>query len=352
LSAALVERIAARASEGLPPTLEETAALVALPPGPAAEALFEGASALRDARFGKGVFLYGFVYLSTHCRNNCSFCHFRSELGIPRYRKAPGEILEAASRLAESGVHLIDLTMGEDPAYLSDEGFEALCSVVSAAKRETGLPVMLSPGLLPAGRLAMAKRAGADWYALYHETHNRGLFAKWRRGQSYDGRWEAKKAAVEAGLLVEEGLLLAAGASPADVAESISLMGSIPARQVRAMTYVPSPGGLPPDLSAGGIHHELATIAALRLWHPEALIPASLDVEGLKGLLPRIRAGANVVTSLVPAGRGFGGVASKDLDVDNLNRGAAKVAEGLAAAGRFAASAADYRRWLGSAAAQ
>jgi methylornithine synthase len=90
----------------------------------------------------------------------------------------------------------------------------------------------------------------------------------------------------------------------------------------------------------------------LRLSLPEALIPASLDVEGLKGLEPRIRAGANVVTSLVPAGSGLAGVASKDLDIDNLNRGAEKVAQKLEALGHFAAQAQDYRRWLEAARAQ
>ena len=238
--------------------------------------------------------------------------------------------------------------MGEDPGYLSGCGFEELLEIVRAVKREASLPVMLSPGLLPPERLAAAKEAGADWYALYQETHNRGLFAKWRRGQDYDARIKAKEAAAALGLMVEEGLLLGAGASPADLAESISAMRRLPASQARAMTYVPSPGGLAPDPLAASPNQELLAIALLRLSLPDALIPASLDVEGLKGLAPRVEAVANVVTSLVQAGTGLAGVASVDLDIDNLGRGAAKATEALRSIGHFAASRDDYLGWLGA----
>ena len=45
------------------------------------------------------------------------------------------------------------------------------------------------------------KKAGADWYACYQETHNRELFGKLRLEQDYDARWEAKVFAKAAGLL-------------------------------------------------------------------------------------------------------------------------------------------------------
>jgi methylornithine synthase len=346
LDVASVERLVARAAEGSPPSLDETAALVSLTPGPAAEALLEGAAAIREREFGRKVFLYGFVYISTFCRNNCRFCNDRSELTVERYRKSPDEILKAASNLAESGVHLIDLTMGEDERYLDEPGFEDLLGLVRAVASTTGLPVMLSPGLLSGDRLAAAKAAGADWYALYQETHDRGLFELWRRGQDYDERMAAKLDALAAGLLVEEGILLGAGAPPDSLARSIAQMRALGARQVRAMTYVPSPGGLPPAPAPSGILQELLTIAALRLSMPGALIPASLDVEGLRGLEPRVRAGANVITSLVPAGSGLAGVANRNLDIDSGDRGPVRAAERLRAMGLSAARPSDYRDWL------
>ena len=87
------------------------------------EVLFQKAREVRQNHFGNKVFMYGFIYASTYCRNDCSFCLFRcSNSQTKRYRKSKEEIVAAALRLADSGVHLIDLTMGEDPAIFNGGG--------------------------------------------------------------------------------------------------------------------------------------------------------------------------------------------------------------------------------------
>ena len=91
--------------------------------------LFCEARRIRQQNFGPEIFLYGFVYFSTYCRNGCRFCGFRSQNRQSiRYRRSREEILEAAVRLRDSGVNLLDLTMGEDPYYLNDgeRGYERL----------------------------------------------------------------------------------------------------------------------------------------------------------------------------------------------------------------------------------
>jgi methylornithine synthase len=328
LTADQVSLIVERSSNGSPPTLTEIAALLRLTSKAATEALFEGARKLREIYFGNRVFLYGFIYLSTYCRNNCAFCHWRTELTtLSRYRKTADEIYGAAIELAAAGVSLIDLTMGEDPQLLTPDGFELLCQTAAKIGQQTQLPIMLSPGVLSQTQLSMARRAGVTWYALYQETHNRNLFKAWRRGQDFEKRMKSKKKAAAMGFLVEEGVLLGAGATPEDLADSIVAMGKLGATQLRAMAYVPSPGGLPPDYRVKASNQELLMIAVLRLSYPRALIPASLDVEGLQGLAPRLSAGANVVTSLVPAYLGLAGVAHQALDIENHNRGVEKVSE-------------------------
>jgi methylornithine synthase len=54
--------------------------------------------------------------------------------------------------------------------------------MVKAVKAETGLAVMVSPGLLDGQGLALIEKAGADWYALYQETHNHALFERAEAG--------------------------------------------------------------------------------------------------------------------------------------------------------------------------
>ena len=77
--------------------------------------VFDAAREARHRAFGNKVFLYGFLYLSTHCRNDCAFCQYRrSNPSLDRSRKPLGEMLEAAGRLAADGIHLLDLTLGED----------------------------------------------------------------------------------------------------------------------------------------------------------------------------------------------------------------------------------------------
>ena len=53
--------------------------------------VFDAAREARHRAVGNQVFLYGFLYLSTHCRNDCAFCQYRrSNSSLERYRKPFG----------------------------------------------------------------------------------------------------------------------------------------------------------------------------------------------------------------------------------------------------------------------
>lgn len=338
----------ARRGEGL--GTEELRFLLELTEQEDLERLFETARDLRRDVFGTGVFLYGFVYFSTYCRNDCRFCLFRrSNHGKPRYRKPAEEVLKTASGLAASGVHLVDLTLGEDPGVLGrgGKGAEALAELASQVKKSVnGLPLMLSPGLVGEAALRRYAAAGVDWYACYQETHDRRLFAELRPGQSFEARWQAKRAARRMGFLVEEGILCGVGEGPAQLARSIDRMRALDADQVRVMSFVPQPGTPMADHPAPDFRRELKILATLRLAFPDRLVPASLDVEGLDGLKRRLDAGANVVTSLIAPDSGMEGVAGACRDVGNGRRTAAAVLPVLSACGLEPASRAVYLEWI------
>jgi methylornithine synthase len=290
------------------------------------DAVLRTAGELRFRYFRNQVFLYGFIYISTFCRNQCNFCYFRSANALPvRYRREVSEITEAAQRLAESGVHLIDLTLGEDPQYFEDRGFEPLGELVKAVRQTTDLPIMVSPGVVPTDVLSDFARAGVSWYACYQETHNRELFEILRPGQCYGARLERKEQARRLGMLTEEGLLCGIGESARDIADSIEAMRFLEASQMRAMTFVPQKGTPLESWKKADPLREILTIAVLRLVFPDRLIPASLDVAGLAGLESRLKAGANVVTSLVPPGFGLAGVAQSSLDIADARRTTASI---------------------------
>ena len=310
------------------------------------EELYAAARRVRDKEFGKKIFTYGFVYFSTYCKNNCTFCYYRtSNSGIDRYRKTKEEVVELSASLQDAGINLSDLTMGEDPQMYAN-GYEKLLDLISAVHDDVGINIMASPGALPHEMFAKVRDAGADWYACYQETYNRELFESLRLNQSFDDRRNQKTWAMEAGLLAEDGMMIGLGETVRDRAETISTMSSLGCGQVRAMTFVPQVGTPMQDFTPYDSTEELKAIAIMRLLNQDKLIPCSLDVEGVAGLKKRINAGANVVTSIVPPSKHLAGVAQHELDIENGNRSVEHVFELLEDMGHHHASSAEYRAYL------
>lgn len=311
--------------------------------------LFEAARIVRTRYFGSTVFLYGFLYFSTYCRNNCNFCQYRkSNQKLVRYRKTQPEITAAAREMAAAGVHLIDLTMGEDPELYGSgkSGFSRLVTMVKAVQAETALPVMISPGTLPDSTLAQLADAGVTWFACYQETHNRALYKRLRQGQGFQNRLDKKHLAKRLGMLIEEGLLTGVGESLEDLTDSILWMKDFSVDQARVMTFVPQADTPMAHTVVQDSLKELVTIAVMRLVLQDVLIPASLDVDGLKGLQVRLEAGANVVTSIVPPDKGLAGVANPLLDIEVSRRTLAQILPILKTCGLSPAPQEEYRAFL------
>jgi methylornithine synthase len=342
-----VDSVCRRALAGEPLSTGELHLLLSVSNPSAAEPLFAAARELRQRHFGDAIFLYGFVYYSTYCRNSCAFCFYRAgNTASPRYRKNAEEVVEICCALADSGVNLLDLTLGEDPLLHQNHDFSPLIDLVAAVHRTAGLPIMVSPGVVPRPVLADLRAEGADFLALYQETHTRELFARLRRGQDYDERAQARRDAHAVGLLVEDGLLTGVGDSVADRAASLLTMRAAGEQQVRVMTLVPQEDTPLAHTPAPSTWNEVITIAVMRLAMPDRLIPASLDVEGIEGLRSRLDAGANVVTSLVPPKSGLCGVAHAEYEVDEGLRSAAEVRPRLAELGLRQGTQEEFESWL------
>lgn len=307
--------------------------------------IFKTARFIREQYFGKKLFAYGFVYFSTYCKNNCSFCFYRAKNNkSPRYRKNLKEIVDIAVQLKESGVHMIDLTMGEDPYFQQHP--EELIKIVSEVKKATGLPIMVSPGVVPDSVIDRLCAAGADWLALYQETHNRKLYNTMRIEQDYDVRMHAKEYARKRGLLVEEGLLAGIGDTVEDRLHSFEEMERLGASQVRTMTFIPQEGTPMEEHKQNTFLSELLNIAVMRILFPEKLIPASLDVDGIAGLKERLMAGANVITSIIPPLEGFMGVAQAETDVDQGYRTIQGIQKTLEECGLTLSTANEFIQWI------
>lgn len=302
---------------------------------------------LRERHFANRVFLYGFIYFTTYCRNHCTFCYYRqtNELS-PRYRKSLDEVTEIAVRLADSGVHLLDLTMGEDPVIHDNGNFDSLFEIIHRVRETTGLPVMVSPGVVPDEVLRLFGLSRVDWYALYQETHNPALYKKLRVGQSYEERAAKRYVARNAGMLVEDGMLIGVGETTSDRADSILAMKESAVGQVRVMSLVPQLQTPLASLVTPPRIKEYLCIAVMRLVMPDRLIPASLDVDGIGGLKMRLDAGANVVTSIIPPSSSLAGVSQSTLDIEQGLRAVPEVKKVLNEMGLQAAGLDDYVKWI------
>ena len=342
----MINEIIKKALNGIFLEKDEIIQLLSIDQPAERETLYFAARKTREKIFSNKIFLYGFVYFSNWCRNDCQFCYSRKSNDIVRYRKEPAEIMDIVRRMADSGVHLIDLTMGEDQ-LVHQEHFESVLSLIKEVKRTTGLPVMISPGVVAPELIDKFAEMGVEWYALYQETHNKTLFEKLRINQSYEERMKAKCYAKDQGMLIEEGILAGAGESLEDIADSILEMGRVGAAQMRVMSFVPQQGSPMENRKAPERELELKIIAILRLMYPNVLIPASLDVEGIDGLKVRMNAGANLITSIIPPHTGLMGVAQGSMDVDEGGRTVDEAAAILAGMGLEPATAATYRRVIG-----
>ncbi len=347
MSKASLDDILSKAVNGVPPTQGEVFYLLSLRDDASIDRVMAAAREVRFRHFNNGLFLYGFIYLSTYCRNHCAFCFYREEnRKSPRYRKSPEEVVEIARQLTESGVHLIDLTLGEDPQMYESGDFHPLIETVSRVKTATHLPVMVSPGVVTNSTLHELAAVGADWYALYQETHTPELFERIRMGQSFPERVERRDAARSSGMLVEDGILLGVGETVPDRANAISTMQKNGTDQARAMSLVPQPQTPLSSLKPSSTVTECLCIAVMRLAMPDRLIPASLDIEGISGLKARLQAGANVVTSIIPPNNRLAGVSQSTLDIEQGLRTVPEIARVIEEMGLEIADRRLYQSWM------
>jgi methylornithine synthase len=167
-----------------------------------------------------------------------------------------------------------------------------------------------------------------------------------RVGQNYEDRRRAKLFAKKEELLIEEGMLLGVGESIGDRVDSIFEMKRLGASQVRVMGFIPQEGTPLMKRQSPPIIEEMKAMAVMRLVHQDKLIPASLDIDGLKGLETRLASGSNVISSLIPPESGLAGVAQAHLGVDEGLRTVESIRPYIERLGLSVASKNAYSRWL------
>ena len=217
--------------------------------------------------------------------------------------------------------------------------------IISGVKK-LGISIMASPGAVKKEAMPKIKAAGADFYAVYQETHNRDLYSKLRLEQDFDFRYNQRVWAREAGMLTEDGMMVGLGESMEDRADAILTMGAEKCEQIRCMTFVPQAGTPLQTLEPMDSYMELKSIAVMRILFPDRFIPATLDVEGIEGMKSRLDAGASTITSIVVPHRHLAGVAQPEKDIESGGRSVQHVFDLVADMGKRIATQNEFRSMI------
>ncbi len=339
------DRFGEKIIEGFQLSDNDLRALLSLESEEDLEKLYYAARKVRNHYFGNRVFLNCFIYFSTHCKNQCAFCYYNCKNEINRYRLNREEIKEICTALKGEGFHMIDLTMGEDPYYHEEP--DRFVELVQMVKEELKLPIMISPGVMDNSTLLKAREKGANFFALYQETYDSELYQTLRVGQSFEGRINARRFAKEQGYCVEDGILTGVGNDIESTILSLRGMKTNNPDMVRVMTFLPQEGTPLSGFREKSNLSELKIISILRLMFPTCLIPASLDLEGIDGMVHRLNAGANIVTSILPADSRLEGVANYDRDLEERDRDIQSVIKRLEIMGMEPAKQDEFEAFLG-----
>ena len=268
------------------------------------EYISEKARKVREAYYGKDVYLRGLIEISNICRNNCYYCGIRSgNTNCERYRLSKEQILSCCDVGYELGFRTFVMQGGEDPFYTD----ELIVSIIRDIKKKyTDCAVTLSLGEFEKESYQKFFDAGADRYLLRHETADKAHYEMLHpAGMSFEHRIKCLRDLKEIGYQVGTGMMVGSPYQTAEhLVKDLRFLKEFKPHMVGMGPFIPHHDTRYADCTAGTVEMTVRLLAIIRLLLPDVLLPATtalgtIDPVGReKGLL----AGANVIMpNLSPA---------------------------------------------------
>ena len=264
--------------------------------------LHEQARAVRDARFGRRVFVRGVVEVSSHCRENCRYCAMRRDnRALTRYRLDADDLAELIIHQRPAGITDIDIQAGEDPVAVR----EVVLPLVRELRRRTNLGITLCLGTLAPRDYDQLREAGGDFYVMKIETGNSDHYGFVGAPGNLAERLAAISYLAATGWQVSSGLILGLpGQTPAHVEQTLNLLTLLPLSGCSVSPFVAGPQTPFGAAPTGDIEETLDCVAWLRLRAPHWIIPAvsAMRLVSEDGYVRAFNAGANLATiNLTPS---------------------------------------------------
>lgn len=263
--------------------------------GAAQERLFEEASDVRDAYFGRNAVVRGVIEITDVCVKSCQYCPMRVENRYRRYFQRPDDILASVEAIRDAGVGVVALQGGETPAST-----RLAAKVIPEIRRvfDGDVEVLLCLGEKPPKDLTRLRAAGADSYILKQETSDPDLHLK-MRGETLEQRLKCARDLIRLGYRTGLGAIVGLpGQSRASLIEDALLPGRMGAHMMSASPFIPTGNSPLANEKPGDLDLTLNLMAVMRLLNPTALIPSVSAMEKPKqgGQSLGFAAGANVIT--------------------------------------------------------
>ena len=253
-------------------TLDELAALAALPDADV-QALAELAHEVRVARCGDVVEIEGILSAKTGgCPEDCQFCAQSSRYDSP-VKAVPllahDEVLAAARETAALGASefcLVYAVRGPDERLMTH-----LEEVVPLVRRETGLSVAVSAGILDEGQARRLAEAGTHRYNHNLETA-RSHFPHIVTTHTWDERFTTCRLVRRHGMELCCGVLLGMGETDAQRLELVEELREVGPAEVPLNFLDPRPGTPLADRPLVAAREAIRWIALFRLGLPEVIL--------------------------------------------------------------------------------
>lgn len=259
--------------------------------------LFARARAVREAEYGKAVYVRGLIEFTNICQNDCYYCGIRkSNTKVERYRLTPDEILCCVREGYRLGFRTFVLQGGEDPWYTK----ERLAAVIHSIKKEfPSCAVTLSVGERTREEYMCWREAGADRYLLRHETADESHYRRLHpEDMSLRSRMECLYTLRDLGYQTGAGFMVGSPGQTVDnLVSDLRFLQQLRPHMIGIGPYLSHPDTPFAGEPDGSCRLTLILLALLRLMFPGVLLPATTALGTIapdgreRGLL----AGANVL---------------------------------------------------------
>lgn len=259
--------------------------------------LFERARAVRDAHYGRKVYIRGLIELTNYCKNDCLYCGIRkSNASCERYRLTKEQILSCCESGYALGFRTFVLQGGEDGWYTD----ERMTDIVRAMRQAyPDCAITLSLGERGRESFKRLYDAGANRYLLRHETADEAHYTRLHPvSMTLTQRLQCLRDLKEIGFQTGAGFMVG---SPYQTTECIvrdfRFLQELKPQMVGLGPFIPHHATPFKDFPAGSTERTLLCLSIVRLLLPNVLLPATTALATIDGdgRIKGMNAGCNVV---------------------------------------------------------